>query len=119
MRPIWFGSYNPDLYQVDHRYSIYQGFLHNVPLNIISNRNNLELVPRRFNHDKGRGCSISRNELYATYLPNPKIDRLVAIAMKTDDEELLIRQSLFSHDVRTLQAKQGMIPSPQTAPQAA
>ena len=50
-------------YQLDHRYSVFNGFLNNVDPKIISNRHNLQMLEWSENRRKSKDCSISLNEL--------------------------------------------------------
>ncbi len=50
-------------YQLDHKYSIIEGFLNDVDTHIISSLHNLEMLEWSKNRDKGRRCSIKLNEL--------------------------------------------------------
>jgi hypothetical protein len=50
-------------YQLDHKYSIIEGFLNDVDAHIISSLHNLEMLEWTKNRDKGRRCSIKLNEL--------------------------------------------------------
>jgi hypothetical protein len=96
-KPLWFGSYDKDLYQVDHKYSIYHAFLAHLPLTVVCGRNNLELVPRARNRRKGSRCSITMSKLLTNYIDDEYVNRLVALALSQDDEEKLIRWSLYCH----------------------
>ena len=55
-------------YHLDHKYSIKQGFIDNIPVWIIGNICNLEMIPARINScvklDK---CSISKEELFREF----------------------------------------------------
>jgi hypothetical protein len=50
-------------YHLDHRYSIMQGFLDNVPPFIIGSQQNLEYIPWEENQKKNKNCSIELEEL--------------------------------------------------------
>jgi transposase-like protein len=50
-------------YQLDHKFSIYEGFKKNVDYKIIGNINNIEFIPWEENIKKGISCSISLNQL--------------------------------------------------------
>jgi len=50
-------------YQLDHKYSILEGFKNNVDPKIIGNINNLEFIPWKNNRDKGTKCSVSLEEI--------------------------------------------------------
>jgi len=52
-----------DCYHLDHKYSIFQGFLDGVPADVIGSKFNLEMLPWRENLIKRTKCSISLEEL--------------------------------------------------------
>jgi hypothetical protein len=54
-------------YHLDHRFSITEGFKHNIPPYIIGSQHNLEIVPSRLNEQKGVNCSITKEELFNAY----------------------------------------------------
>jgi hypothetical protein len=51
-------------YELDHKYSKHQGFLNNVPPEVIGHYSNLQMIPRHANRKKYNKCSITINELY-------------------------------------------------------
>lgn len=53
-----------DPYQVDHKFSVVQGFLNNIPPYIIGHISNLEMLPSEKNNSKGSGCSITKEALF-------------------------------------------------------
>jgi len=61
---------NPDnlprgkLYELDHKYSKHQGFLNNIPPDIIGHPANLQMIPRHSNRKKYNKCSIEIEHLY-------------------------------------------------------
>lgn len=58
-------SENP--FQLDHKFSIVQGFLNNIPPFIIGHISNLEMLPSRLNNSKGSNCSISMEDLFIAF----------------------------------------------------
>jgi hypothetical protein len=54
-------------YHLDHKYSIYQGFLDKIDPKIISSINNLEVLSEYENCSKGISCSITKEELISEY----------------------------------------------------
>jgi hypothetical protein len=50
-------------YSLDHKYSIYEGFVNDVNPKLISHWKNLEIIPRSINSSKQTKCSISLIEL--------------------------------------------------------
>jgi len=50
-------------YALDHKYSIYDGFINNVDPKIIAHHKNLECIPESDNNKKGRNSSITLEEL--------------------------------------------------------
>ena len=42
-------------YAIDHKISIYFGFKHNIPFDIIGNIDNLQMLPHSVNSSKGSG----------------------------------------------------------------
>jgi hypothetical protein len=83
----WFPIYGSD-FQLDHKYSIRWGYLNRVPLEVISNRNNLALVRKSYNLRKGSKCSISLSELWEGYLPDPQLSKMADLVIKAEDETL-------------------------------
>lgn len=55
------------VYQLDHKYSISEGFKQNIKPEIIGNIINLEFIPWKDNSIKGSNCSITENELISIY----------------------------------------------------
>jgi transposase-like protein len=51
------------VYQLDHKFSIFEGFKQNIKPEIIGNINNLEFIPWEENLSKGVGCSITKEDL--------------------------------------------------------
>ena len=54
-------------YQLDHKYSISEGFKQGIKPEIIGNIINLEFIPWKHNSVKGSNCSITENELITIY----------------------------------------------------
>lgn len=50
-------------FHLDHKYSIMQGFLDNVPTYIMASLENLQIISAEDNNSKGIGCSISLEDL--------------------------------------------------------
>ena len=50
-------------YHLDHRYSLYEGFINNVSPKIIGGYKNLEIIEKYKNLSKGKKCSINLNEI--------------------------------------------------------
>lgn len=50
-------------YQLDHRYSIFEGFLDDVDPKLMSSHHNLQMLEWSKNRKKGKDCSITLNEL--------------------------------------------------------
>lgn len=50
-------------YQLDHKYSIFEGFLNDIDPHILSNQHNLQMLEWSKNRKKSKDCSISLNEL--------------------------------------------------------
>jgi len=50
-------------FQLDHKYSIYEGFINDVDPKIISHWKNLEVIPASVNASKQSKCSITIEEL--------------------------------------------------------
>lgn len=61
------GHANQGKFHLDHKYSIFQGFIEEVPPYIIGSIHNLEMITGRNNLSKGRKCSISKEELLGAY----------------------------------------------------
>jgi hypothetical protein len=56
-------------YHLDHKYSIMEGFIRNIPPYIIGNINNLEMLPYDDNIRKHKGCSITEYQLFDLVYP--------------------------------------------------
>jgi len=50
-------------YDLDHKFSVYDGFINNINPEIISHWKNLRVIPSRENRSKGKNSTISINEL--------------------------------------------------------
>ena len=50
-------------YHLDHKYSIFQGFIDNTPPEIVGHINNLEMIPYQENLSKFNKCSITLEQL--------------------------------------------------------
>ena len=57
----------PKDYHLDHRFSIKQGFIENIPPFIIGNIVNLEMLPWRDNVSKNYKCSMIKEELFEKF----------------------------------------------------
>lgn len=53
-----------DKYQLDHKYSVVQGWIDKIPIEIMSSIHNLEMLTITENNKKRINCSISKEELY-------------------------------------------------------
>lgn len=51
------------VYHLDHKYSILQGYLDNIPTHIMADVSNLEILHYLENQSKGINCSISKHDL--------------------------------------------------------
>jgi len=58
---------HPDSYELDHKFSIFNGFKQNIPYQMISSKHNLALIPWEENAKKGRNNSLDVEELYRLY----------------------------------------------------
>ncbi|WP_440970909.1 hypothetical protein ACSS6N_09480 [Peribacillus frigoritolerans] len=54
----------PDGYQLDHKYSVYHGYIKGVPASILSHPFNLRLITKEENLSKGQDSIITLEELY-------------------------------------------------------
>lgn len=66
-RAIAYKHYNKEMrkgFCIDHMYSVHDGYVNKVPLNIISKPNNLRIVSERENVKKGKRSIISLEDLY-------------------------------------------------------
>ena len=50
-------------YHLDHKYSLYEGFLNNISPKIIGGFKNLIVIPNYENLSKGKKCSVTLNEI--------------------------------------------------------
>lgn len=55
-------------YHLDHKYSIYQGFIDNIDPKIIGSIHNLQMMGFDKNISKGMNCSITKEELISEYI---------------------------------------------------
>ena len=55
--------YGEDGYELDHKFSLQEGFKNNVPPYIIAGILNLEYIPRHKNRSKGSRCSVRLSEI--------------------------------------------------------
>ena len=68
-----FYTINPERLQrsrdlhLDHIYSIAEGFVNNIPPEIIGHWTNLRLLPKLENSSKGAGCHKTKEQLYEDY----------------------------------------------------
>lgn len=63
------GKRNNDIH-LDHKFSIIEGFINNIPPFIIGDIANLELIDAKENLKKGGNCSITKEQLYNEYFKN-------------------------------------------------
>jgi hypothetical protein len=54
-------------WHLDHRYSVFQGFINGVPPEIIAHQHNLILISAKKNLQKGSNCTITLEELQLKY----------------------------------------------------
>lgn len=57
------GMANQGKYHLDHKFSINEGFKQNIPIHIIGNIENLQMITGRNNLSKGKKCSITIDNL--------------------------------------------------------
>ena len=57
-------------WHVDHIYSVHNGFLNDVPINVLSNITNLQLIPAKENYIKHASSYKSLEQLYEDYYAN-------------------------------------------------
>lgn len=58
---------NRCLYQVDHKFSVWQGFYDDLPHELVASLANLEILPWADNSSKGKKCSITIGKLLAEH----------------------------------------------------
>lgn len=63
-------SGTPGAYQLDHIFSISQGFIQNIPAEIIGSIHNLRMIPWEVNNTKQGKCDITKEELLEKYWNN-------------------------------------------------
>ena len=61
-------------YQLDHIYSIYDGYKNNVDPKIISSIFNLQLITEKINKSKGKNSWIDKEELITLYEKSKNIN---------------------------------------------
>lgn len=54
-------------YNVDHKFSVSEGFKNNIPPRIIGSVHNLEMINKKENSSKGTKCSIEIDKLFELY----------------------------------------------------
>lgn len=64
-----------DPHQVDHKFSVVQGFLNCIPPYIIGHISNLQMLPSRLNNSKGSGCSVTEEALFEGFFSSIRTDR--------------------------------------------
>lgn len=57
-------NYGKAGYDLDHKFSIQEGFNRNIPPYVIADISNLEYIPSDINRSKGAKCSITQKELF-------------------------------------------------------
>jgi hypothetical protein len=57
-------NYRKDGYDLDHKFSVQEGFNRNIPPYIIANISNLQYIPSNINRSKGIKCAITQEELF-------------------------------------------------------
>lgn len=97
-KPRWFPRYDPTEYQLDHKFSIRKGYQLQLSLDLISNRNNLQLITTRQNRIKGDKCSITRFELEDSYTTDPHHQRILEIVVPITDPEKLRTMAKMAAD---------------------
>lgn len=58
---------NSDIYALDHKYAIAEGFRNNVGVDVIASPVNLEMLPYKVNNSKSDKCSITIEQLIEDY----------------------------------------------------
>ncbi len=96
-RKQWFGEIDPSKLQIDHRFSLAMGFRRDVPLEVISNRQNLQLLTPMENRRKGQKCSIGLAQLYADFVPDAAHKRICQMVDAVNDPERLRRWAMIAH----------------------
>lgn len=54
-------------FHLDHKFSIRWAFELNIPVYIVANKNNLEIITEQANTSKGANCSVTLDELYNSF----------------------------------------------------
>jgi hypothetical protein len=71
--PRWFPiEYKDGVHQIDHKFSVSDGFKHCVPLQVIGNINNLQVLTKTENLSKNTSSCITIQELYNTAAFDPQ-----------------------------------------------
>lgn len=60
-------TFDENAYHLDHKFSIIEGFVQNIPIEIIGDIINLEMIHNKENARKREKCSISKEELLGAY----------------------------------------------------
>lgn len=88
-KQFWFPNYDQYTYQVDHKFSIRKGYQVGISLDVINNKNNLQLLTIYDNRKKGRKCSINIDQLHTTYQNCSRHTRLCEIVRDITDINIL------------------------------
>lgn len=75
----YFPTYNKTTHQLDHKFSIRKAYYRQVPLQVLCNRNNLQLLTTEANRRKGECCSISIDQLFKTVHNDPQLERAASV----------------------------------------
>ena len=61
---------NRSYYNLDHIFSVHQGFIHNIPPYIIGHWTNLRMLDANLNSSKGSQCDKTANQLFEDFFSN-------------------------------------------------
>ena len=113
MIPTWFPEYDPAVHDLDHKFSVSSGYKNHIPLEIISGRNNLQLLSPEENKRKGKKCSISMEELVEGYRHNPFVTEVAAKLKRMplwDLKKAMVRISRKARELREVRQRREVSP---------
>lgn len=89
---VWFpNEYLDGVHVIDHKFSVAEAFCNYVPVKVVANRNNLEVITAKVNIEKGASCSIGLDELYASVVYDEQYVRMVDRVTSAKDIETIER----------------------------
>lgn len=94
-RRYWFPNVDPSEFQIDHKFSIRNGYRLDVPLRVITNRANLQLLTPTQNRKKGSKNSIGLAQLFREAVTDKQHSRWCEIIGRQTNPETLRRWAKY------------------------